>query len=61
LAIRAPERVVDGEERWQTIGNAGGILILTVAHTLRDERGDEVVRIISARRASRSEKRLYDE
>jgi uncharacterized protein len=32
LAISFPERVVVGEERWQTIGDIGGALIFVVAH-----------------------------
>jgi uncharacterized DUF497 family protein len=32
-----------------------------VAHTYEDEDGEEVVRIISARKATRAERRRYDE
>ena len=31
------DREVDGEERWQTIGWAGDVLLLLVAHTIADE------------------------
>lgn len=55
-----PDRVVDGEQRWQTMGLVGGIVLLLVAHTWRDEEGDEVVRIISARKATRKERREYE-
>jgi len=53
------ERVTDGEERWHAIGSIEEIIILTVAHTYRVEGSDEVIRIISARRATRRERRLY--
>lgn len=58
-AIEIQDRQVDGERRWQTIGFAGAIL--TVAHTVRDEEGDEVIRIISARKATPAERRIYEE
>ncbi len=28
------DRVVDGEERWQTIGRIGDVMVLLVAHTV---------------------------
>jgi uncharacterized DUF497 family protein len=60
-AISQVERVEDGEERWQTLGLAGGIVILVVAHTYREEDGEEVIRIISARRATPRERTLYEQ
>jgi uncharacterized protein len=57
--VSFPERNVEGEERWQSLGSADGIVILTVAHTLNDHAGNEVIRIISARKASPSERRRY--
>jgi len=57
--VSFPERNVEGEERWQSLGSAGGIVILTVAYTIRDRDGDEVIRIISARKASPSERKRY--
>ena len=60
----APDRVEDGERRWTTFGLVGGFAILMVAHTLTEEDAEgaprEVVRIISARRADRSERRRYE-
>ena len=52
------DRVVEGEERWQTVGMVSGA-VLIVAHTYRDEAGDEVIRLISARKAIASERRAY--
>jgi uncharacterized DUF497 family protein len=60
-AIFEPDRVVDGEIRWQTIGRVGDVLVLMVAHTLDQAGEDEVVRIISARRASRNEHKRYEQ
>ena len=56
------ERVQNGEERWQAIGIVQGTtLMLVVAHAYHEDEDGDVVRIISARRALRWERRLYDE
>jgi uncharacterized protein len=52
------DRVVNGEQRWQTLGMVDDI-VLVVAHTWKDEEGDEVIRVISARKATPSERRGY--
>jgi len=54
------DREVDGEARWQTLGRVTGVLLLLVAHTLEDEEGEELVRIISARTATPMERRRYE-
>lgn len=63
--VRFPERIVEGEQRWLAIGmvprTTGGFALLVVAHATREEGGEEVIRIISARRASSGEKRVYEE
>ncbi len=51
-----------GEERWHAIGSVrGSFLFLTVVHTYAEEKDEPVVRIISARRATRYERTLYAE
>lgn len=55
------DRVVDGEERWQTIGMVGGLVILMVAHTVRDDENTEIIRIISARKATSKERKHYEQ
>ncbi|EQC2549851.1 BrnT family toxin [Enterobacter sichuanensis] len=42
------DRHENGEFRWQTIGLVHGLIVIMVAHTVRFESGDEVIRIISA-------------
>jgi uncharacterized DUF497 family protein len=52
-----------GEERWQTIGMIGHVVIFVV-HTSpgRDRAsGEEIGRIISARKATSHERRAYEE
>ena len=61
FCITFVERLYGGEERWHAIGAIEDILILVVVHTYREDRGDEVIRVISARRATPHERRLYAE
>ena len=65
LYVSVQDRVEDGELRWQTMGRVEDVLLLTVAHTVREERDDgrsvEVIRIISARPATRKERRRYED
>jgi uncharacterized DUF497 family protein len=49
------------EVRWQALGLAGGVILLLVVHTAREEGGDEVIRLISARRATRKERNRYEQ
>jgi uncharacterized DUF497 family protein len=59
-ALTEQDRIEAGELRWQTIGLVGGVVLL-VAHTIRDEGADEIIRIISARKATRKECQRYDQ
>ena len=59
-ALSVRERVVDGEERWQTMGLIDSVVVLLVAHTYREEDDAEIVRVISARKATRNERKAYD-
>ena len=45
------ERIQDGEERWHAIGMVQTVALIVVVHTHGIEGSDEVVRIISCRRA----------
>lgn len=60
-AIVVPDHSVEGEERWKTVGLSGGVVVLLVVHTHRDEGGEEYTRIISARKATPQERRVYEE
>lgn len=59
FALVEQDRVEGGELRWQTLGLAAGVVLLLVAHTARSEAEDEIIRIISARRATRKERQRY--
>jgi len=58
-AVSYLDCVADDEERWHTIGLAGGVTFLLVVHTIKEEHGEEEIRIISARKASSRERALY--
>lgn len=53
------DRFENGEYRWQTIGIAGFQQLLLVAHTYLDEDHQMIVRIISARKATKAERKKY--
>lgn len=59
--LNLQDRHEGGDERWQTLGRAGGIVFLLVAHTIGEVDGEEVVRIISARKATTNERKRYEE
>lgn len=61
LSIYDEEHSSTDEDRWVTMGQSETDL-LVVVHTFREAGADEaVVRVISARRASRHERRQYEE
>ncbi len=62
LRMTEIHQVVDGEFRWRCIGNVGLHMIVVVAHTTNEDSSNgEVVRIISARRATHTERTRYEE
>lgn len=60
--VSRQDRIEGGEQRWQTIGLVEGVMLLLVAHTWHDrEDGREHIRIISARRATKQERKIYEQ
>ena len=55
------ERTTNGELRWHAIGILEDLTLIVVAHTYRETDGDEFIRIISARKASKHERQFYEE
>lgn len=47
------------EERWILLGKPLNEIILVVVHTFRDDDGIDIVRIISARKATNREQKAY--
>lgn len=54
------DRHENNEERWHAIGLVRGVLILTVVHSFPATSDEDVVRIISARKATRDERKRYE-
>jgi len=50
----------ESEERWVAIGLVNGVVVLVVVHTLEERDDEEVIRIISARKATRREREKYE-
>ncbi len=57
LSLRL-DRMEDGEERWHAVGLVGALALIVVVHTYRGE-DEDIVRIISARRATTNEREAY--
>ena len=53
------DRFENGEYRWQTIGTVAGEQILLVAHVYRYHGEVEIIRLISARKATKTERKKY--
>jgi uncharacterized protein len=63
FCLTTQDRVENGEIRWQSLGLVEGVLVLIVAHTVKetDESGIEIIRIISARKAEPKERKRYEQ
>jgi len=48
------------EERWITIGSTSKYKILVVANLFFGDKGEEIIRIISARKANKQERASYE-
>lgn len=57
---RIDDRFDYGEERWQAIGSFQGVVVLLVAYTHRDDNDVEIIRLISARKANKTEREEYE-
>jgi uncharacterized DUF497 family protein len=54
------DSIVEGEQRWRTVGMANDEVIVLVIHLEEDDGADIFARIISARKAQPQERRDYD-
>lgn len=59
------DRIEEGEKRWQTLGQIDGLAVVLVAYTFMEEgpldEPIEAIRIISARPATRKERKRYED
>ncbi len=58
LSMYDPDHSED-EDRYILIGKSRNEVILTVVHTFRNQDGIEMVRVISARKVTQKEKKIY--
>lgn len=58
-AISLQDRFVADEERWQTLGLIESTVVILVAHSVEVEGKEEIIRIISARKAAPHEREIY--
>lgn len=63
LAQTEPDLGDRGEERWRTVGQSSGLLLLIVVYTavVEQDQALEFIRIISARPVNRQERRRYEQ
>ena len=57
--LTVQDRFENGEYRWQTIGTVAGEQILLIAHVYRYRGDTEIIRLISARKATKTERKKY--
>jgi uncharacterized DUF497 family protein len=50
-----------GERRWQIVGMIAELIVVVVAYTLEESGEDEIIRLISARQATRRERIHYEQ
>ena len=50
-----------GETRWHALGLAGGVAVLLVVHSVREDGEAERIRLISAGQATRKERNRYEQ
>jgi uncharacterized protein len=60
LHISIQDRHENAEVRWQTLGMLNDMLIILVAHSIIEENNVEIIRIISARKATKHEVACYE-
>jgi hypothetical protein len=60
-AVFLQDRVRNDEQRRHAIGMVEGAVMLLVVHVLYEDDESEIIRIISARHANRTERRWYEE
>ncbi|MGH9643804.1 MAG: BrnT family toxin [Terriglobales bacterium] len=59
-SIPVEDREVEGESRKWLLGWSHSLAVLVVVYVDREDDDEEIIRIISARKATRSERREYE-
>ena len=61
FCLTIADRQSAAEERLWTLGRLPNLIVVVVVHVNHDRRDEEVIRIVSARKATAQERRLYEE
>ncbi len=61
FAIAGQDHIESGERRWQIVGMIERVTVVLMAYTIEEVGQDEVIRLISARRATRKERIHYEQ
>lgn len=61
LHVILPDGVVGREQRWHAIGQVGAVVVLVVVHSHPVPDDEDRIRIISARKATKHERRRYEQ
>lgn len=61
LHVILPDRVEGDEQRWHAIGLVGSVVVLVVVHSHPEHDDEDQIRIISARKATKHERRRYEQ
>ncbi len=60
FSVTIEDRLYGDELRYRTIGHLEDLMLVVVIHTLTEIEGEAEIRIISARKATPTERRLYE-
>ena len=61
FAVAGHDRIESGERRWQIVGMVAELIVVVVAYTFAESGEDEIIRLISARQATRRERIHYEQ
>ncbi len=61
LILSRFDRIEAGEERWHSLGSIRSHVVILVVHTVQVVGAEEVIQIISARKATRLERSIYED
>jgi uncharacterized DUF497 family protein len=56
-----PDRIEGREQRWHAVGLVGPVVVLVVVHSYPSAGNEDQIRIISARKATKQERHLYEQ
>jgi uncharacterized DUF497 family protein len=61
FCLTIPDPKIQEEQRFWTIGRIAKLAVVLLVYTICEKDGEEIIRIISARKATPRERRFYEE